>query len=455
MSDELELSSRFGHGLTSVSTTNMVATSVTPNAVSTTILSVVSLVVALTLREPAAIAFVLPYLLSLLGGLERFRKGTIEVLLDCEHGRAVQGDELTYIASVSSTEGVDRCTVEFDPGRHMRMISAPKVTVRVEANSTVEVPFVVELTRWGLVRPEKLHVQTSDVMSLLSRNYEFNVDEDIRVALPSLSLRETIEPGRYRDIAGGHRSESRGEGIELADIREYRSGDPIRSINWRISNRRREPWVTLRHPDRSATIVIVADTYGAHLSMTVEPGVVRAVEALAGTHLALHDKVGALLLGPDIEWIPPQLGERQKYRITDAFIDTTQWSRDWSTKPDLHRLISSDAVVIIVSTLRDRRILSHVAALRAGGRHIAILEPVIVVEAEQLSKASHSPEVDRASRLDRLDRDANRRALRRDGLLVVPWEIGTPLDPAMRTLRIVYGAVQASAMASSRTGAMR
>lgn len=433
----------------------MVRTSFTPNAVASVVAIVASLVAAVALSQPAIVAFCVPFLASMIAGTERHQASPLLVSLASEHGRVVEGDEVTLIASITSETDIGRCTVELDPGRRLQLVSSPRVTVQLAAGETVQVPFIVKVVRWGLIRPDSLSVHTEDLFSFWSRSYTFAISEEFRASLPALALRETIEPGRYRQIAGGHRSETRGEGLELADIREYRSGDPIKSINWRISNRRREPWVTMRHPDRSATVVIVADTFDATFSRTAEPGVVRAVEALAATHLALHDRVGAVLLGAEVQWIAPQLGQRQKYRITDAFIDSTKWKKNYGPRPDLQRLIGRDAVVIVVSTLRDRRILENIAELRAGGRRLAVLEPLVVVDDDPSTGEPLSPHVSRAARLDQLERETTRQMLRRSGLLVVPWIIGTPLDPAMRTLRIVYGAAQGGSLSASRVGAMR
>ena len=430
------IATRFNHPLVNVASTSISNDGMTPTGMAMAGVSVVALVMAALSAQPAVAVFAIPYLVSLMLGALSHVPDTFMVKLDSEHPRVLEGDEITMVASITSEVGIERCTVELEPGPKLEIVSAPRVTVAVAPGVAVQVPFVVRVVRWGLIQPERLLIRAEDRFSVFARSYQFSVRGDIRAALPVEPLRDTIEPGRYRSNVGSHRSEQRGQGMELADVREYRAGDPLKSINWRITNRRGEPWVTVRHPDRAATVVIVADMYSA-FGTNLHPGVVRAVESLVNAHLALHDRVGALLLGADTAWIPPQLGERQRYRISDALIDATRWQKTWG-KPDLNKLVDSDAVILVVSTLRDRRVMHDLAQLRAGGHQLSILEPLS--SGDDVPDAEPGTVVDQAIRLDRLSRDVTRRAFREDGFIVVPWDTNTPIEPAIRNLRIVYGA---------------
>lgn len=430
------IATRFNHPLENQASTSISNDGLSPTGIAMGMVSVVALVLAALTAQPAVAAFAVPHLVALMLGALGHAPDTFHVALDSEHPRVVEGDEITMIVSVTSAVGIERCTVELGPGPKLEFVSAPSVTVEVDPGTTVQVPFVLRVEQWGLIQPDRVLVRAQDRFSVFGRSYRFSARGDIRAALPVEPLRDTIEPGRYRSNVGSHRSEQRGQGMELADVREYRPGDPLKSINWRITNRRGKPWVTERHPDRAATVVLVADMYSA-FGTSLHPGVVRAVESLALAHLGLHDRVGALLLGADVAWIPPQLGERQRYRISDALIDATRWRRAWE-KPDLKKLIDSDAVVIVVSTLRDRRFITDLNSMRAAGHHPSILEPLSA--GTNVADPPAGSVVDQAIRFDRLTRDVTRRTLRKDGFLVVPWDAETPIEPAIRTLRIAYGA---------------
>ncbi len=430
------IATRFNHPLVNVASTMSSNSGISPMAVAMTAVSLVALATAVATSQPAVAAFAIPHLVSLVLGVLNHSPDTFFVSLDTEHARVVEGDEITIVASITSQVGIEQCSVELDPGPKLVLVSAPRVTVEVAPGTTVQVPFIARVDRWGLIQPQKLFIRAQDRFGLFGRSYQFSVKGDIRAALPVEPLRDTIEPGRYRNNVGSHRSEQRGQGMELADVREYRPGDPLKSINWRITNRRGQPWVTVRHPDRSATVVIVADMYSA-FGTNLHPGVVRAVESLVSAHLGLHDRVGALLLGADVAWIPPQLGERQRYRISDALIDATRWQKTWG-RPDLNKLVDSDSVILVVSTLRDRRVMKDLNSLRAAGHQLSILEPLSA--GDGVVDVPAGSVVDQAIRLDRLSRDVNRRSLREDGFIVVPWDTNTPIEPAIRNLRIVYGA---------------
>ena len=239
-----------------------------------------------------------------------------------------------------------------------------------------------------------------------------------------------LAPDRYRRVVGSHPSGDRGDGTELADVREYRPGDPMKSINWRISNRRREPWVTVRHPDRSATIVILVD--GFVTGGAKERAIARMAEALTKAHLDIHDRVGLLVLGHKPTWIEPQLGKRQLLRISEALLDVAGSDAGEATF-DPTRVVPGDAVVVGISTLDDRRIVGSLAALRSRGRTISVIEPTFP-NALLTSRFNTQHTEPLARRLYQLEREVRRRDLRAHGLVVVPWPDDAPIETPIATL---------------------
>src|SRR6185436_9229185 len=63
------------------------------------------------------------------------------------------------------------------------------------------------------------------------------------------------------DRLGTHLTRHIGPGVEYADIRRYVPGDQLRTVNWSVSARRGSLHVTRRLTDRSADVVVLADTY--------------------------------------------------------------------------------------------------------------------------------------------------------------------------------------------------
>src|SRR5688500_14051421 len=96
---------------------------------------------------------------------------------------------------------------------------------------------------------------------------------------------------RLASRAGGtERSNLRGAGLELAELREYVPGDDVRSIDWHVTARADRTFVRLAEVERGLDVLMVVD-----LSRSVDWGTARchrrerAVEICAAA--------GELLLG--------------------------------------------------------------------------------------------------------------------------------------------------------------
>lgn len=98
---------------------------------------------------------------------------------------------------------------------------------------------------------------------------------------------------------GGHRSIRLGEGIELADIREYAPGDDVRSIDWNVTARTGRPHVRVYDADRDATVLVVADRSASMAFGTADSTKERLarelVAAVAAVVVRRGDRIGGLM----------------------------------------------------------------------------------------------------------------------------------------------------------------
>src|SRR5260370_1321498 len=65
---------------------------------------------------------------------------------------------------------------------------------------------------------------------------------------------------RLRLLGGQRRALLRGQGSEFGSLREYVTGDDVRSIDWRATARFRDVMVRTWRPERDRQILIVLDT---------------------------------------------------------------------------------------------------------------------------------------------------------------------------------------------------
>ncbi len=123
------------------------------------------------------------------------------------------------------------------------------------------------------------------------------------VGLKSKASHLSLGSGRQSTAiaSGDHTSPFRGQGLAFHEVREYRPGDDIRSIDWRVTARTGEPHVKVFVEERERTVILCID---ANASMRFGTrGTFKSVQAaraaaLLGWHAnGLNDRVGCMVFG--------------------------------------------------------------------------------------------------------------------------------------------------------------
>ena len=60
-------------------------------------------------------------------------------------------------------------------------------------------------------------------------------------------------------LAGRKRSRLRGRGLDFDELRHYRPGDDIRTMDWRVTNRTGKPHVRVYTEERDRPVMLVVD----------------------------------------------------------------------------------------------------------------------------------------------------------------------------------------------------
>lgn len=213
---------------------------------------------------------------------------------------------------------------------------------------------------------------------------------------------------------GVHTSRVAARGIEFADLRPGQPGDSLRDVNWRVTARRGELWVSQRHPDHRQDIVVLVDTFDGQ----VLPDAVRLAYALVSAYLGQRDRVGVIGFGGVLQWVAPGGGARHQHRVEAALIASqaavsAAW-RDLRIVPP--RTLPAHALVVALTPLREERTVGALHDLLARGRQLAVIDV-----AERLPGEAE-PMIDPlVARLERLVRESEHARLRRLGATVVVW----------------------------------
>jgi uncharacterized protein (DUF58 family) len=232
-------------------------------------------------------------------------------------------------------------------------------------------------------------------------------------------------------FVGEETARERAEGFEFADIRKFQPGDLTRRINWRVTARQGEPYVTLQHPERNADIILMIDSLADfHLGLD---GTLawegRAVAALAQLHLARRDRVGVISYGGVLLSLAPRAGSSHLYRVLDTVIDTKVVAS--YARPTLSllppRSLPPQALVLAFTPLADRRMTGALLDLHGRGCDLAVVE----VDPERFTTRESDPSEALSWRIWRLSRAAQRQELWRSGIPLIRWDTSEPLDSAL------------------------
>ncbi|WP_422743047.1 DUF58 domain-containing protein [Mycobacterium sp. WMMD1722] len=232
------------------------------------------------------------------------------------------------------------------------------------------------------------------------------------------------------DRLGTHLTRHHGPGVEYADIRPYVPGDQLRTVNWPVSARRRSLHVTRRLTDRSADVVVLADTYAQPPGPATEATerIARGAVQVVQSALRYGDRAGIVTLGSRrTRWLGAEIGQRQFYRILDTLLDVSD-EFDASTGTLAPRAaVPPGAIVVAFSTMLETEFALALIDLRRRGH--------TVVAVDVLQGSPLVGERDRlVDRMWALQRSFMYRDMGTVGVDVVAWPSDATLDQAMAVL---------------------
>jgi len=301
--------------------------------------------------------------------------------------------------------------------------------------------WTLRVGRWGRWTAADLTVVLRDRGRLWQATARCPVGDLIAYPQPA-ALQHLVVPRTLPPRIGAHASSYVGSGVEFAGIRAYQPGDSVRGVHWPASLRHGSLCVTERAAERSADVVVAVDAYsdtGGSLERSI-----RGATGVARAYLRAGDRVGLVILGGALRWLPPDSGQRTFYRISDAVLDVRR--DDSVVAPSIDRIprtaLPSAAVVVLFSPLLDDRAIDTLQDLRDRGSSVIVLD---VLTAEPPSphhpgrfkrKPSDIEPFDHVVlRLWRLDRAALRHRLNEAGIPVVRWDGRRALDEVLAPLQ--------------------
>jgi uncharacterized protein (DUF58 family) len=395
-------------------------------------LAALGLLAGLVLGRPEVVALAAPFALVVCLGALAARRPDLEVAVELDRERALEGDEIGVRIDLDSELGLTEVEVKLEVPSGLRVVGGENpVALRVPPNRPAAVVVKLRAEHWGAYVVGEVAIRARDVFGLFVHEEELELPRPLKVYPRAETLRNLVRPLETQVFSGNQVARVKGEGIEFADLRPFTPGDRIRRINWRASARRGELWVNEHHPERNADVVVFLDSFTEARrgpESTLDQSVRAAAGLLAG-YVGLRDRVGFVGFGGIVRWLRPASGMNQLYRVVDALLDTEitlnyAWKGIDLIPPGV---LPPQALVVALTPLLDDRSVTALLDLRARGFDLAVVDvsPVPYVdtgpnEVEQL-----------AYRLWQLQREVIRARYEGVGVSIVEWQEGTPLVAAL------------------------
>ena len=161
-------------------------------------------------------------------------------------------------------------------------------------------------------------------------------------------------------ITGNYNSVFKGQGIEFSEIRDYRPGDDIRAIDWKVTARFNHPYIKEFIEERDLQVYFVIDvsrsgSFGTNISKKEKS--LEIVASLMFAALRNNDGVGVFLVTENMEkFIPVRKGRRHVLKLLDIISNFTPISTKTSLKKPLERVsktIKRKSIVFVISDFID------------------------------------------------------------------------------------------------------
>ena len=161
-------------------------------------------------------------------------------------------------------------------------------------------------------------------------------------------------------ITGNYHSVFKGQGIEFSESREYRIGDDIRSIDWKVTARFNHPYIKEFIEERDLHVYFALDVSGSSSfgnNISKRKKALEIVASLMFAALKNNDNVGVFLFTDNIElFIPARKGRKHVLKTISKIVGFKSQSMNTNLSSSLEyisKVIHKRSIVFVVSDFFD------------------------------------------------------------------------------------------------------
>jgi len=308
--------------------------------------------------------------------------------------------------------------------------------VALTSGDETDLRYKFETTR-GVYSWKTIRASASDPFGLFENKVEIPASGNILVRPMPLQIRPvSLNPTATLPTAGPILSRRAGSGTDFWGVREYRAGDALRRINWRLATRHPHKMFTNEYErEETADFGLILDARRLTNSETMEETLfeysVSAVATLAQNFLRSGNRVSLLVFGKYILTTFPGYGKHQ-LELLLRNLASAKLGGDMPFTTLQHfptNLFPMRSLIVIFSTV-DSRDQDTYAQLRACGYDVLLISPDPVdFNFRMLPQSEINTLAFRAARVERV---IQLKRLLKMGVNIIDWQVNKPLEPLIR-----------------------
>ncbi len=317
----------------------------------------------------------------------------------------------------------------------------PFAQVAVPAGSTVRLSYRVRPRERGFPNLGSIHVRALGPRGLAWKQETTACTDTIRVQPGIREFRKRGPHAVRRPLldSGQRRIRRAGEGREFESLRDYVRGDDPRTLDWKVSAKRRRLAVRTYQAERHQNVVLAIDA-GRHMRERVldrerADFALAAALLLASRARAYGDRVGVLVFDDEVRYVaPPRRPNPAQLAEALAGVRTRLVEPNYPLAlAALARTFRKRSLLILFCDVIDETVSR--ALVRSLARAARVHLPLAVaIQNPELTAAAQAPALDERSAFHRAAaeelvqaRATALAAMRRSGILVVDAHPGDTL----------------------------
>lgn len=433
----------------------------TPALVRVVATVLLTLPVAVVIRRPDLVVLVGPLVIVLVWSMVTRPTRLPQRRFRLSHGQVREGEQALAVAGIEPVEHADVLAAALSPSPFVEsVVLRDRKVVRdgdglpvqragavVDAEGPVHegvrrLLVGIRVTRWGQRRIGPLQVAAASPWG----SFRWGPVTMAPMGLPTLpqpvAFDSSAAAPHPRGLVGAHRSARPGEGSEFATLRPFQVGDRLRRIHWPRSTRDGQLYVTSSYADEDTHVAVLVD---AHYDLGRSGGTggtsssldrsVRAAAAISEHFLQQGDRVSLRVLSARTPLtVPIGTGKRHGVRILDTLSRVVP-SVEEADQRRVHLGITEGTLVVMISALVSPDALTQSAILARRGISVVVVDALADPRGDQTHAPDEKDPLARTAwRIRLLEREREIRAIRAEGVAVVPWVGPGSLDVVLREL---------------------